>query len=864
MGLNHQQPPAVVPAACGGANLARAKIESHECDGEQHNADHEPASSASRALMPVDTSAEDAADVLLPHERSPDASAGQKRSCGAALEDTGLLDRPCEKKLKREDREQESTRPVEPSPRRVRRALSPLEAADAEQIRQHLRDVRREVFLRPMIAIVTRLMFHKYNHGLFNVRVDPVEWNIPHYFEIVKNPMDLTLVKTKCLNLEYATPDECAADIRLVFSNACLFNPPGHVVHDCATLLAQEFEVEYTRYQTKAAAQAKRREEHSCPSCLANVCGICNEKCINFEPPLIMCTGPCKQRIKRHAVYYTTPNRAHHWCAKCYSTLPRMVTIDASTSATEVLPKQSLMKAKFVDELTEPWVQCDRCNGWVHQICALFNACENPDDGNDLPYSCPLCRIKELDDATWTHLSSAPSETSVDEFPVKLRNDLFGIGGYDGSPLGDKDSMRILDFGGNVRRRVLDFLAEDSVNKVKTVTDTINCTPCTGSHELKSSALARFMTEWVKQFLEDAGEDGAAQSIVIKVASSIRGSCRVSPIVREHFRSSSQQYPESIDYTSKAIYVFQKLHGIEVCIFSMYVQEYDETASVPANRNRVYIAYIDSLVYMRPRHIRTSLFHQILIGYLAFSKARGFEKAHIWACPTTRGGDFIYWCHPSFQKNPGKDRLMQWYLSMAEKAKKAQVAFAVGDLFTAEFENLEANLENHLPPYFDGDYWGAEVERLHANPPKRGKLSKEVYEESLRGAKFRKKLVESVRLSRDALFVIDLQPECVKCKCTIVNKGCWQVESAEPGQTYMCQACHDGDDSLPAVEIAPPAFLSAAQVDDEEDISCPFLDHRADLLKNCEELHYQFDSYRRAKYSTMMLVYHAFTAQQTR
>ncbi|KAG3097911.1 hypothetical protein PI124_g8671 [Phytophthora idaei] len=81
-------------------------------------------------------------------------------------------------------------------------ALSPLNSATAEQIRQHLRDVRRELFLRPILAIVSKLMFHKGNHGFFNVRVDPVVWNIPHYFEVVKHPMDLAIVKNKCLNLE--------------------------------------------------------------------------------------------------------------------------------------------------------------------------------------------------------------------------------------------------------------------------------------------------------------------------------------------------------------------------------------------------------------------------------------------------------------------------------------------------------------------------------------------------------------------------------------------------------------------------------------------------------------------------------------
>lgn len=29
------------------------------------------------------------------------------------------------------------------------------------------------------------------------------------------------------------------------------------------------------------------------------------------------------------------------------------------------------------------------------------------------------------------------------------------------------------------------------------------------------------------------------------------------------------QYPQAIEFSSKAIFVFQKINGIEVCIFSM-------------------------------------------------------------------------------------------------------------------------------------------------------------------------------------------------------------------------------------------------------------------------------------------------------
>lgn len=759
--------------------------------------------------------------------------------------------------------------------------LSPLNAASAEQIRQHVRDVRHELFLRPLLAIVSKLMFHKGNHGFFNVRVDPVVWNIPHYFEVVKHPMDLAIVKNKCLNLEYSTPDACAEDIRLVFNNACLFNPPGHIVHESAAMLLREFEVDFAKYVAKAEAMAKQRSAHSCPFCLANVCGICKEKCINFEPPFVMCSGACRQRIKRYSVYYKTPDGQYHWCSKCFSSLPKILTLKTPESSLDqeittpagtecTISKLALLKAKFTDELTEPWVQCDQCNGWVHQICALFNACENADEEEEVFYTCPLCRLEELDaEEKNNELGMSPMETSVEDFPVKVEKGFL----RSHSPAlkhrsHTKDFTRALGFDEDIEEKVFDYLTGGDLDAV----DASIATRFVKSQDLRSCNLSRFMEKWVQQHLENLGEHEAAQSIVVKVVSSIKSSCHVSSVVRDNFRSASLEYPQTIDYTSKAIFVFQMINGVEVCIFSMYVQEYDKHCQLASNRNRTYIAYLDSLVYMRPRHVRTSLFHQILISYLASCKGNGYEYAHIWACPTTRGGDFIYWCHPSFQKNPGKERLLQWYMSMAKKAKELGVVFSCEDLYAHQFEFLEETLDTQLPPYFDGDYWPSEAERVAASPPKRGR--KEANTTNACSAKFRKRVSESVKSARESLFVIALHPTCAACKQMVINTSYWRANNVLALDTYYCANCQGAAAEASAsvagqeatlTEVSPPSFAVVCNTSkvDEAEMSCPFLDHRPNMLKNCEEHHYQFDSFRRAKYSTMMLVYQISSTQRS-
>ncbi|XP_075666992.1 transcription factor GTE12-like isoform X1 [Castanea sativa] len=99
-------------------------------------------------------------------------------------------------------------------------------------------------------TILKKLMSHPANWP-FKKPVDPVELNIPDYFSIISKPMDLGTIKSKLEKNIYFGAGEFAADVRLTFSNAMLYNPPDNVVHKMAVELERFFESRWKTLEDK-------------------------------------------------------------------------------------------------------------------------------------------------------------------------------------------------------------------------------------------------------------------------------------------------------------------------------------------------------------------------------------------------------------------------------------------------------------------------------------------------------------------------------------------------------------------------------------------------------------------------------------
>ena len=224
-----------------------------------------------------------------------------------------------------------------------------------------------------------------HSHGwVFNSPVDPVELGLPDYFEVIDKPMDLGSVKKQLENGVYKTLPEARNDVNLTFDNAMLYNPENSVVWNMAKELKDKFMKDYDILIRQCEFEEEEKRKNG------DACSLCGCEKLLFEPPIFYCNGVnCRsKRIRRNSYYYVGGNNQYHWCQPCYDDLKEKKPIEL---ADMTLRKSQLDKKKNNEIPEESWVQCDRCERWVHQICALFNTRQNTDQRSE--FVCPSCTI---------------------------------------------------------------------------------------------------------------------------------------------------------------------------------------------------------------------------------------------------------------------------------------------------------------------------------------------------------------------------------------------------------------------------------------------------------------------------------------
>ncbi|XP_047268050.1 LOW QUALITY PROTEIN: histone acetyltransferase HAC1-like [Capsicum annuum] len=575
--------------------------------------------------------------------------------------------------------------------------------------------------------------------------------------------------------------------------------------------------------QSKPKAEKDRGMENSMSE---KSCQLCAVDKLNFEPPPIYCT-PCGARIKRNATYYTIG-------ADDNEASGDTIIVDGTT-----VPK-ARMEKKRNDEVTEEWrVQCDKCEAWQHQICALFNGRRN--SCGQAEYTCPNCYIAEVERG-----ERKPLPQSV--------------------VLGEKDLTQNI-LSDHIEKRLASSFKEEREKRAK--------------HEGKGY-----------------DEVPGAEGLVVRVVSSVDKKLEVKSWVLDIFKE--ENYPLEFPYKSKVpslLLLFQRIESVEVCLFGMYVHEFGSECAQP-NHRRVHLSLLDSVKYFRPEiktvsveALRTFVYHEILIGYLEFCKKRGFASCYIWVSPPQKGDDYILYFHPEIQKTPKSGKLREWYLSMLRKAEE-NIVVELTNLYNHFFKSMgecKTKVTAARLPYFYDDYWPVAAEDIicqlqqevdERKKHKKGIIRKIITKIALKASgqfdlsgnaskdlRLMHKLGETISPMKEDFIMVHLQKACSHCHILMVSGNHWECKQCEKFQ--LCDKCYETEQKLEDIERHPinqkeKHTLYQSEIkevphdtkDEDEILESEFFDTRQDFWSLCQESHYQYDTLRHAKHSSMMVLCH--------
>ncbi|XP_050889289.1 histone acetyltransferase HAC12 [Lathyrus oleraceus] len=552
----------------------------------------------------------------------------------------------------------------------------------------------------------------------------------------------------------------------------------------------------------------------------ANTCQLCERENQYFAPVPIFCIC-CGHSIGRRKTYFCRKDEEFDaercFCSACYNTSKGGCIAFNGTSVS----KENLEKKTNDEVLEEPWVECNKCKRWQHQVCALYNSKKDLDCSAE--YICAVCRLREIENGLHVPLQK-PTVYGAKDLPRTM--------------LSDHLEKRLF-------KRLMEVKGSENLDKVL-----------------------------------------AAESISIREVLSVDKQLKVKKQFLDIIPKNN--YPAEFSYKLRVILLFQKIDGVDICIFGLYAKEFGSECGNP-NQRCVYISYLDSVKYFRPERVtvegvalRTFVYHEILIGYLDFCKKRGFSSCHIWACPPLKRDDYILYCHPKEQKTPNKDKLRSWYHSMLKKATEEKIVVGLTNIYDHFFVPTEKGGSKVMLsrlPYFDGDFWcGSAMEKARIIEKESGgdyekMLKKQVSTRALKtmghvnpskdDAKeilVMQKLGQDILPTKENFIVAQLQYSCMHCCEVIMSGKRWFCTECKKFQE--CERCHTSNEhTLKNGEVHP---LCLAVVDDipsstkhnDTILENGLFEDRNIFLSFCQKYQFQFDTLRRTKYSSMMILYH--------
>jgi len=349
----------------------------------------------------------------------------------------------------------------------------------------------------------------------------------------------------------------------------------------------------------------------------------------------------------------------------------------------------------------------------------------------------------------------------------------------------------------------------------------------------------------VRKLLKDKNNDS---EITVRVVCIRNKTIPVSENLVKHYADTDEKFPEQFEYRHKALFVYQKQDDVDMCFFGMHVQEYGSDAPLP-NRGRVYISYLDSVHYFKPKALRTEVYKELLIAYLEYCRNIGYSYAHIWACPPSFGDDYIFHCHPTEQKVPKPKRLQEWYKDMLIKAKERRVVHNFLDM--TEWVRTEQVAYARQFPYFEGDFWPGMIEDVfkeikaeEAEESKGGKGGKASKKGSKNKSKQGNKKGKGKGGGKKGKNSLTMGEE------VLADRLLTTLEKLK--DTFFVVYL-----SPPLAPGAPPRKIK----DKDGDMTCELMDGRDGFLNLCRDNNLEFSELRRAKHSSLVMLYTLHVAE---
>ncbi|BDA47644.1 probable histone acetyltransferase HAC1 [Coccomyxa sp. Obi] len=600
-------------------------------------------------------------------------------------------------------------------------------------------------------------------------------------------------------------------------------------------------------------------------------CAACHVCRYTFEPPSIFCTS-CSQRIKRNQVYYTTPAKKSEgvkgfWCHSCYSEhRGEIIQMEGMR-----VRKNELEKRKNDEETEEGWVQCDVCDCWVHQICGLFNKGRNKEE---TPYICPMCLLAGLKRGERKAIAVRPQ-----------------------AMLEAKDLQRC-DLSDFLEARIAKALDEDRNMRAQRKGVPIDQVPAATGLTLRVINNVVKKMDVKSKFYEAFRKDGYPATFeykqkVIMLFQKQDGVdvCLYCLYMQEYGENCPApncrwiylSYLDSVKYfRPEGVMSAREGVALRTLVYHEVLQGYLTYVKARGYTSMFIWACPplqgdDYILYCHPSRQKTPRSEHLREWYLRMLRQSQLEGvvthlSNLW--------DTFF--------EGGRDH------------------------------RIERPSSTHLP-YFEGDYWPGEAESLLMNMGEEARVAGKKGSKAGRAAKNTKgkrygsgpattdtqlmeKLGDTISGMKADFIVVHLQEPCSFCRTYISDATRWYhpappskaTVKAErtfegisldiPGQSaktvtsmssrfQLCPTCYQAESSAAAGEggkargmpsgvhlsdLVPTKTEPIGPTHDEgnPEMQCEFFDTRQAFLSLCQGNHYQFDSMRRAKHSSMMVLYH--------